>query len=581
MIGDVRVANWKRHRQFEHSFVPGINFILGANGKGKTSLLQALQFGLFGGDDTKEVREAVRFDATSASVQVELRGDESVVVGRNVDTRGRMTETLSVADPTTAHDLLRARFGADPAFLRSLVFLSEGDIYAPGAGNFGLEQQLESILPMRGLTQLAGEIRRARGPLSKEQRSQRATLQISRDEMAHLTQDEVRLRTELEQLRTAEAEVHQQYLAAAERARDRERWSRLQADIAAWQHRMGDVARAAGLSLVDDDLDGSLVELDRRRESLEEALRTLTQERGELAGQIAAVRSFLEQLDQDGMQVCPLCRQSVDEGHRENAMAEHSRVLEALATQEEAIEARLVQAQAALARSREASESARRLWASRPAGPPPGPPPPEDAAVQLEHSQEAVEEVRTRRALVEQQLLEVRENLATAEASRRLEEQVTNAFREDALLEAASSGIQEFLADVRKSVMAPLADQLAQQWKAYRPDAEWSLALDETGAICLARDGLTRPYSALSGGEKTVAIVLLRVAMLAALTTSDVIVLDEPLEHLDPRARRLLVSSLHHAVRKGILKQILISTYEEALVRRLLTQSDVHAVWLD
>jgi ABC-type multidrug transport system ATPase subunit len=75
--------------------------------------------------------------------------------------------------------------------------------------------------------------------------------------------------------------------------------------------------------------------------------------------------------------------------------------------------------------------------------------------------------------------------------------------------------------------------------------------------------------------------VLLRVAFLTALTTSDVIVLDEPLEHLDPRARRLMISSLHHAVRKGLLNQILISTYEESLVRRLLTHSDVHALWLD
>jgi DNA repair exonuclease SbcCD ATPase subunit len=581
MIGDVRVANWKRHLQFEHSFAPGINFVLGANGMGKTSLLQAIRFGLFGADDSRDAREAIRFDATSASVQVELLGDEPAVVGRSVDTRGRMTETLNVASATSADDLLRSRFGADPAFLRSLVFLSEGDVYAPGAGNVGLDQQLESLLSMRGLTQLSGEIRRARGPLSKEQRSQRTALQFSRDEIAHLTQDEARLRTELEQLRSEEAELQEHYLAAADRARDREQWTRLQADIDTWQGRVAEVARSAGLSLGDDELEQSLVELDRRRESLEEALRSLTQQVGELVGRMAAIRSFLGQLDQGEMQLCPLCRQSLDEAHRGNAIAEHNRELEAFAAQEEATRAHLVQTQADLERARATSESARRVWASRPAGPPPGPPPAEDAVAQLQSSQEAVESLRTRRALVEQELLETRERLATAEASRRLEDQVTAAFREDALLEAAASGIQEFLADVRKSVMAPLAEELGQQWKAYRPDAEWSLALDDAGAICLARDGLTRPYSVLSGGEKTVAIVLLRVAMLTALTTSDVIVLDEPLEHLDPRARRLMVSSLHHAVRKGLLNQIIISTYEESLVRRLLTHSDVHAVWLD
>lgn len=581
MIGDVRVANWKRHRQFEHSFAPGMNFILGANGKGKTSLLQAIRFGLFGSEDGKEAREAIRFDATSASVHVELIDRESVVVGRNIDTRGRITETLTVGSTSTGDELLRSLFGADPLFLRSLVFLREGDVYAPDAGNVGLEQQLESILSMGGLSQLSGEIRHARGPLGKVQRSQRSALQLSRDEMAHLTQEEARLRAEVEQLRIDEADLQAQYLAWADRARDREQWTQLEADLASWRDQVADLARAAQLPLSDDELDQSLVELDRRRLSLEETLRGLTQDRGELVGRIAAIRSFLDQLNQGGTQVCPLCRQSLDEDHRSVATAEHSRDLKVLAAQEEVMEARLTQTRTDLERTREASEGARRVWASRPAGLPPRPPPPEDAAVQLERSHLAVEDIRTRCARVEQQLLETRERLATAEASRRLEEQVTTAFREDSLLEATASGIEEFIADVRSSVMAPLAEQLSQQWKAYRPDVEWSIALDEAGALCLARDGLTRSYSVLSGGEKTVAIVLLRVAMLTALTTSDVIVLDEPLEHLDPRARRLMVSSLHNAVRKGLLKQIIISTYEESLVRRLITHSDVHAIWLD
>jgi hypothetical protein len=42
-----------------------------------------------------------------------------------------------------------------------------------------------------------------------------------------------------------------------------------------------------------------------------------------------------------------------------------------------------------------------------------------------------------------------------------------------------------------------------------------------------------------------------------------------------------MISSLSHAIRKGLLSQIVISTYEESLVRRLLTRPDVHAVWLD
>lgn len=580
MIGSVRVSNWKRHGSFEHTFHPGLNFILGANGRGKTSLLQAIRFGLFGVDDTKETREAIRFDATSASAQVELLGDESFTVGRSIDTRGRIVESLNVAGATTAHELLLSHFGADPAFLRSLVFLSEGDIYAPGAGNVGLEQQLESLLPISGLSRLIGEVRGARGPLSKGQRSQRSALQLSRDEIAQLVIDEVRLLSELEQLRVREAELQDEYLVAADRARDREQWIKRHAERAAWQRQVSDFAAEAGLTFLHNGFDQTLLELDSRREALEDKLRSLTQRRGELAGSIAAIRSFLVNLNQAGEHTCPLCRQSLDADHRKIAMAQHASELDALIVQHDELEAALAEGHSEFERAREAIGVARRLSAIRPpAGS--GDEPPQEADAQLAGTRGAVEELRTQRALVERELLGVREHLATSEASRRLEEQVTGAFRDDALLEVAGNGTRTFLADVRRSVMAPIAEQLSQQWKAYRPDAEWSLALDDAGAICLARDEVTRPYSVLSGGEKTVATVLLRVALLTALTTSDVIILDEPLEHLDPRARRIMISSLHHAVRKGLLSQILISTYEESLVRRLLTHSDVHAVWLD
>jgi exonuclease SbcC len=581
MIGTVRISNWKRHQAFEHTFAPGLNFILGANGKGKTSLLEAIRFGLLGSEDLDDSLRAIRFDANSAIVQVELTGDDPVMIGRSIDSRGRITETVNKTDALNMRQLLVSRFGADPAFLRSLLFLGEGDIYATGAGSTGLEQQLESLLPIDGLSRLVGHIRSARKPLGKEQRSQRTALQLTRDELVQLAQEEVGRRTELEQLRVQESELQDHYLVAADRARMREEWTKYETAHNAWQRQVDAFAKEADIVIDVADLDRALVELDNHRQELDESLRGLTEQRGELAGRIAAVGSFLDDLNAPLGQRCPLCKQPLDEAHRTLAIEEHKSELNSLTARRDELEAFIAAARAELDRCREAAERARRFSANRPAAPTAVELASEEAIDQLERARTAVEELRLRRALVEQQLFDVRERLATAEASRRLEEQVTRAFRDDALLEAAEVGIQEFLVDTQRSVMAPLAHELSQQWKAYLPDAEWVLALDPAGALCLSHGADTRPYSALSGGEKTVATVLLRVALLTALTTSDVIVLDEPLEHLDPRARRLLISSLHQAIRKGLLRQILISTYEESLVRRLLTRSDVDAVWLD
>ena len=93
-------------------------------------------------------------------------------------------------------------------------------------------------------------------------------------------------------------------------------------------------------------------------------------------------------------------------------------------------------------------------------------------------------------------------------------------------------------------------------------------------------DGEHRPFAALSAGEKTVAVILLRIALSVAFTSAGFMVLDEPLEHLDPRARRVLISSLHHAIETGVLKQIIVSTYEESIVRRLQQEGIANAIYL-
>src|SRR5437867_583188 len=110
MIGAVKVSNWKRHRSLEHTFAPGLNFVLGANGHGKTSLLEALRFGLFGAEDMNDVRDAIRFDANATSVQVELSGNEAVSLGRTIDGRGRVSETVSTSRNSDVRALLLSRF---------------------------------------------------------------------------------------------------------------------------------------------------------------------------------------------------------------------------------------------------------------------------------------------------------------------------------------------------------------------------------------------------------------------------------------------------------------------------------------
>ncbi|MFB6076522.1 MAG: ATP-binding protein, partial [Candidatus Nanohaloarchaea archaeon] len=48
MISRVYCRNWKSHHETELTFSPGVNVLVGEMGAGKSAVLEALTFGLFG-----------------------------------------------------------------------------------------------------------------------------------------------------------------------------------------------------------------------------------------------------------------------------------------------------------------------------------------------------------------------------------------------------------------------------------------------------------------------------------------------------------------------------------------------------
>ena len=51
---------------------------------------------------------------------------------------------------------------------------------------------------------------------------------------------------------------------------------------------------------------------------------------------------------------------------------------------------------------------------------------------------------------------------------------------------------------------------------------------------------------------------------------------DEPLEHLDPRRRAAVAQTIVRAAQLGAVDQIIVTTYEEEIARRLATTAPDH-----
>jgi len=126
----------------------------------------------------------------------------------------------------------------------------------------------------------------------------------------------------------------------------------------------------------------------------------------------------------------------------------------------------------------------------------------------------------------------------------------------------------------------PLANEIRDRWKLLWPNRA-PLRLRVDGRLVAARAGRDVPYQEFSGGEKVVSTVVLRLLALSMTTTTPFLWLDEPLEHLDPRNRRMVASLLVKASRSERTRQIVATTYEEAVARRLDEASEARLVYVE
>jgi DNA repair exonuclease SbcCD ATPase subunit len=77
-------------------------------------------------------------------------------------------------------------------------------------------------------------------------------------------------------------------------------------------------------------------------------------------------------------------------------------------------------------------------------------------------------------------------------------------------------------------------------------------------------------FGALSGGERVWALLVTRLLVAGASTRAPFVWLDEPLEHLDPRLRRIVAGTLAMAASRSGLRQVIVTTYEAPIAQQLM-----------
>ncbi len=145
MIHKLSLKNWKSHTQTELEFKPGVNILVGPMGAGKSSVLQAISFALFGtfselkSKDVKLADLATR-RSKSRYVEVELNLDcsgESVLIRRQIEAnRGSSEATvkdgggrlLAGPNPTQVSDYVKNMLKLDEDVFLKTIYGRQNDI---------------------------------------------------------------------------------------------------------------------------------------------------------------------------------------------------------------------------------------------------------------------------------------------------------------------------------------------------------------------------------------------------------------------------------------------------------------------
>ena len=375
MLKHIQLTNFQRHRALSIGFSPGLTAITAANEFGKSSLLRAIAYALFGTKALSEPLDAiVTWGEPVNSLKVELTFE---VAGTTYTiTRTKGSAELRYGDESVTGQHETAKFvadllGADAALAANLIIAGQNDIRGALAG--GSKSAIALIEKLADFDQLDRLIDLLQSHLTlgstapaKAALEQAQAVLGGAEEPAPL--DRAALDAEVQALAArsstlgAEAEAVNEAAAAAAKARDKalaatQRQRDLEVKI---EDRTGALERLRGeepaLAPWDDVSDGALRAAERDVQELEASVQRMQErQRGEaLNEQIAAARGEAGSPDSDRFDgpesaATEAHREAVERGRDASAAASEYR-------QQAAVKRALIQAEACTLCGRDVSQ---------------------------------------------------------------------------------------------------------------------------------------------------------------------------------------------------------------------------------
>lgn len=619
MITYLKMTNWRKYESREIPFKKGITFLMGENGSGKTSILEAINYAFTGEsalfqkssdrpallrDPKKPGIVTLRFKVDDSEYEImraqnpERAGNAHII---NLDDNKFLAQSHTGVTKQVENLLLSSN-----DFLRRIIYMAEGDVF-----NFlqdppqdALDNQIRAAI---GLTQLEAFAK----ALKSSQKELNARLKTLQTESLNLSKLEIRTSFDLENKLKGSTAAKEQFLAQLEDIGSKLAKSEQNVSIASniqdaiaelnkeikqfpksWQG----LNEATVLNFY-DHLQTNARAAENHHSEIRLAL-------AKLDGQAEAYKRVISLLkpfeNSDETVPCPVCRKPMTKLERKSILEEIKQDVDKLIKERSAQEQAREQASSNMVQWNTQVEKffpLRNLIAQtqladihpsdtfsllsqkisqialgkRGAGQ-------DELFKQRETIRERIKELDTYTA--EYQASKKRLSVLGFDSPEDLQNGLVQIETRLLSLRAANQAIEETLQSQQNTDMRSIYKQIADLWSSFREDDGWEIEYNTKGLPVITKgdENIKLDLRQLSGGEKTALLIMVHTILAHHFSKSDFLMIDEPLEHLDPVNRRSLIKFLVDAYNHQIFGQAIIATFEESLIRKYQSDDGVNII---
>lgn len=583
MIRRLSLTNWRNYADVDVPFEAGTTFVVAANGIGKSSLVEAARWALFG--HIADTGTAVRAGETvaNATVEIVLPSMRILTISRDLVTRKNSRTPYPAPEATVdgarikvaeLEELIAEEYKTEPTFLAS-VTMPPVDLAAARPDNLGLEEHLGRYYGVHGLRHAADVLNQRKTETNKKIAGVKTTNAASAKLLTDMLDQTRQAADDVVAAETAHAETRVQLQAAQRNQADLAQTVAWQAQQQAWTAEVDQLHRefvAVADSLPIEPAARSDIEEGEFTATLATAVETQRAAITEVDVRLAVIANTIETLNSNRARLeaahddCPVCRRPLDDTTIEAAGAAAAHDVAILHDERDTLTRQRADLAEALASLTDIQGRAHMIR-SLPSAPAPADPAADDAdpdeLARLEHQAlETMIQARTRLATAQQ-------NLESAQAADEAMRELQALFDQQARLSIALDATEKTLRDLLDDAVRPMASAVNARWMILFPD-RGPLTTSSDGTVTRTVNNEALSFDSFSTGEGAGLTLLIRLVVASMATKADFCWFDEPLEHMDPDTRRHVASMLTRAGSgDGPLQQIVVTTYEEPLARQL------------